>query len=137
SYQNVDANSGFAGDTYYNSLQATFEKRFANGGAILADYTWAKLISNAEGVFPFFELNSTGVGAIQDYTNLRAERSLAAFDVPHRFVLSYILELPFGRGKRFLVNAGAADELVSGWTVSGITTVPSGFPLGVKSSGFN
>jgi hypothetical protein len=137
SYQNVDANSDFAGDTYYNSLQATFEKRFANGGAILADYTWAKLISNAEGVFPFFELNSTGVGAIQDYTNLRAERSLAAFDVPHRFVLSYVLELPFGRGKRFFADAGAADKLVSGWAISGITTFASGFPLGIVSTAPN
>ena len=55
SYQNVDANSDFAGDTYYNSLQATIEKRFSYGGAILAGYTWAKLISNAEGIFPFLE----------------------------------------------------------------------------------
>jgi hypothetical protein len=137
SYQNVDANSDFAGDTYYNSLQATIEKRFSYGGAILANYTWAKLISNSEGAANFLELNSTGSGAIQDYTNLRAERSLASFDVPHRLVLSYILELPFGRGKRFLANAGAADDLVSGWTVSGITTFASGFPLGITSSRFN
>jgi hypothetical protein len=107
-------------------LQATIEKRFSYGGAILANYTWAKLISNSEGAANFLELNSTGSGAIQDYTNLRAERSLASFDVPHRLVLSYILELPFGRGKRFLANAGAADDLVSGWTVSGITTFASG-----------
>lgn len=136
-YQLVDANSDFAGDTYYSSLQATVEKRFSYGGTILADYTWAKLISNTEGVFPFLEINSGGAGAIQDYTNLRAERSLASFDVPHRFALSYILQLPFGRGKRFLPNAGAAEKLVSGWTVSGITTLASGFPLGITSSGFN
>jgi hypothetical protein len=136
-YQNVDANSDFAGDTYYNSLQATVEKRFSYGGAILAAYTWAKLISNAEGVSPYFELNTAGAGAIQDYTNLRAERSLAGFDVPHRFVLSYILELPFGRGKRFLADAGAADKFVSGWSVSGITTFASGFPLGIISAAPN
>jgi Carboxypeptidase regulatory-like domain len=136
-YQSVDANSDFAGDSYYNSLQATFEKRFSYGGAILADYTWAKLISNAEGVSPYFELNTAGAGAIQDYTNLRAERSLAGFDVPHRFVLSYVLELPFGRGKRFLADAGAPDKLVSGWSVSGITTFGSGFPLGIISAAPN
>lgn len=137
-YQQVDANSDFAGDTYYNSLQATVEKRFSYGGTILANYTWAKLISNSEGVFPFLELNSTGAGAIQDYTNLRAERSLGSFDVPHRFVLSYILELPFGRGKRFLgETAGTTDKLVSGWSVSGITTFASGFPLGITSAAPN
>jgi hypothetical protein len=138
SYQNVEADSDFAGDTYYNSLQATLEKRFSHGGTILADYTWAKLISNSEGVFPFLELNTLGSGAIQDYTDLRAERSLAGFDVPHRFVLSYILELPFGRGKRFLASAtGAVDKALSGWAVSGITTLASGFPLGITSAAPN
>lgn len=77
------------------------------------------------------------MGPIQDYANLRAERSLAAFDVPHRFVLSYILELPFGRGKRFFADAGAANKLASGWTVSGITTFASGSPLGITSSALN
>jgi TonB dependent receptor len=136
-YQKVNANSDFAGDTYYNSLQATLEKRFSYGGAILANYSWAKLISNAEGVSPYLELDTNGAGAIQDYTNLRAERSLAGFDVPHRFVLSYILELPFGRDKRFFADAGAAEKLISGWTVSGITTFASGFPLGIISAAPN
>jgi hypothetical protein len=118
-------------------LQATFEKRFSYGGTVLADYTWAKLISNSEGVSPYFELDTAGAGAIQDYTNLRAERSLAGFDVPHRFVLSYNFELPFGRAKRFLAGVGPADKLVSGWAVSGITTFASGFPLGIISAAPN
>ncbi len=138
SYQGVEADSDFAGDTYYNSLQAGIEKRFSYGGAILADYTWAKLISNSEGVSPFLELDTLGSGAIQDYTNLRGERSLALFDVPQRFVLSYALELPFGRGKRFYAGArGTANHFVSGWTVSGITTFASGFPLGISSAAPN
>ena len=137
-YQGVEANSDFAGDTYYNSLQAGIEKRFSYGGAILADYTWAKLISNSEGVSPFLELDTLGSGAIQDYTNLRGARSLALFDVPQRFVLSYAFELPFGRGKRFYAGArGAANQFVSGWTVSGITTFASGFPLGISSAAPN
>jgi len=134
-YQAVDADSDFAGDTYYNSLQATFEKRLSHGGIILADYTWSKLISNSEGVAPFLELDTLGSGAIQNYTNLKAERSLALFDVPHRLVLSYILELPFGRGKRFFADAtGAVEGLASGWSVSGIATFASGFPLGISSA---
>jgi Carboxypeptidase regulatory-like domain len=137
-YQGVEANSDFAGDTYYNSLQAGVEKRFSYGGAILADYTWAKLISNSEGVSPFLELDTLGSGAIQDYTNLRGERSLALFDIAQRFVLSYSLELPFGRGKRFYADArGAANQFVSGWSVSGIATFASGFPLGISSAAPN
>jgi len=137
-YQNVDADSDFAGDTYYNALQATFEKRFSGGSTVLADYTWAKLISNSEGVAPFLELNTTGSGAIQDYANLKAEESLASFDVPQRFVLSYILDLPFGHGRRFLTDAaGVRDKLLSGWAVSGITTFASGFPLSIISAAPN
>jgi hypothetical protein len=137
-YQNVDADSDFAGDTYYNSLQATFEKRYSNGGVILANYTFSKLISNTEGGAPFLELNTAGSGAIQDYTNLRAERSLTLFDVPHRFVLSYIQELPFGHGKHFFTDAkGVTNELVSGWAVGGITTFASGFPLSIVSAAPN
>jgi Carboxypeptidase regulatory-like domain len=137
-YQAIDADSDFAGDTYYNSLQATFEKRWSHGGIILADYTWSKLISNSEGVAPFLELDTLGSGAIQNYTNLKAERSLALFDVPHRLVLSYILELPFGRGKRFFADAtGAVEGLASGWSVSGIATFASGFPLGISSAAPN
>jgi hypothetical protein len=137
-YQAIDADSDFAGDTYYNSLQATFEKRWSHGGIILVDYTWSKLISNSEGVAPFLELDTLGSGAIQNYTNLKAERSLALFDVPHRLVLSYILELPFGRGKRFFADAtGAVEGLASGWSVSGIATFASGFPLGISSAAPN
>ena len=137
-YQAVDADSDFVGDTYYNSLQATFEKRLSHGGIILVDYTWSKLISNSEGVAPFLELDTLGSGAIQNYTNLKAERSLALFDVPHRLVLSYILELPFGRGKRFFADStGAIDGLASGWSVSGIATFASGFPLGISSAAPN
>lgn len=137
-YQGVDADSDFAGDTYYHSLQATIEKRFSNGGTLLADYTFSKLISNTEGVSPFLELNSAGSGAIQNYTNLRAERSLALFDVPHRFVLSYILELPFGHGKHFFPDvSGGADKFLSGWSMGGIATFASGFPLSITSAAPN
>ena len=135
-YQQVGADSDFAGDTYYHSLQATMELRFASGSMVLANYSWSKLISNAEGISTFLEAGT--VGAIQDYTNLRAERSLANFDVPQRFVLSYILDLPVGRGKRYLANVtGISDKLVSGWKVAGITTFASGFPLAITSAAPN
>lgn len=137
-YQAVDADSDFAGASYYHSLQTTFEKRFSSGGTVLVDYTFSKLISNSEGVSPFLELDTTGSGAIQNYTNLSAEKSLALYDVPHRFVLSYILDLPFGPGKHFFGDAtGAANQLVSGWAVGGIATFASGFPLSIVSAAPN
>jgi len=135
-YQQVSADSDFAGDSYYNSLQATVQLRFSSGSMLLANYSWSKLISNTEGVNTFLEPYT--VGAIQDYTNLRAERSLENFDVPQRFVLSYVLDLPFGRGRRYLASVnGLTDKLVSGWRLTGITTFASGFPLAITSAAPN
>ena len=135
-YQQVSADSDFAGDSYYNSLQATLELRFSSGSMLLANYSWSKLISDTEGINIFLEPYT--VGAIQDYTNLRAERSLESFDVPQRFVLSYVLDLPVGRGKRYLPSiTGLAGKFVSGWKLNGITTFASGFPLAVTSAAPN
>jgi hypothetical protein len=135
-YQVVGADSDFAGDTYYNSLQGTLKLHLSSDSSALASYTWSKLISNTEGANTYFE--SGAVGAIQDYTNLGAERSTANFDVPQRFVLSYILDLPIGRGHRYFPNAsGVADKLLSGWNLTGITTIASGFPLSITNAAPN
>lgn len=135
-YQQVNATGSFSGDSYYNSFLATFQQRFSFGGTVLADYTWSKFMSNTEAYTSFLESNT--VGALQDNTNLAAERSLLTFDVPHRAIFSYVMELPFGHGKHFLANtSGAAGKLVSGWSVAGITTFASGFPLAITSAAPN
>jgi hypothetical protein len=55
---------------------------------------------------------------------------LSSQDVPQRLVISYVLDLPFGRGRRFLPAVlGATDKVVSGWGVDGVTTFQRGFPL--------
>ncbi len=52
-----------------------------------------------------------------------------------RFVLSYVVDLPFGKGKPIGGNlTGAANKIIGGWGVNGVTTVQRGFPLGVGAS---
>ena len=52
-------------------------------------------------------------------------------DVPHRFTVNGILELPFGRGRRLASDAsGAVEAIIGGWQVQGIYTYQSGFPIG-------
>jgi Carboxypeptidase regulatory-like domain/TonB dependent receptor len=115
-------------DSTYNSFQLTVERRFASAGSLLIAYTNAKLISDADTLTNWLE--GGGTGAIQDHTNLKGERSLSSQDVPQRLVISYVLDLPFGRGKRYLSDAtGYMDKLVSGWGVDGVTVFQSGFPL--------
>ena len=114
----------------YNSLQATVTKRFQGGGTLLAAYTNAKLISNTDTLTSWLESSTGGVGQVQDYNNLKGERSLSSQDVSQRLVISYVYDLPFGHGQKYMGDAsGVADKLVSGWGVDGITTFQKGFPL--------
>jgi hypothetical protein len=52
-------------------------------------------------------------------------------DVPHRVLLTPMVELPFGTGKRW-GNGGIADLLMGGWTITAAITLQSGFPINVQ-----
>jgi hypothetical protein len=111
----------------YHSLQVTAQKRFAGGGSLLVAYTNSKLISNTDTLTSWLE---TGVGAIQDNNNLQGERSLSSQDVPQRLVISYVLDLPFGQGRRYLSGMGdTLNKFVGGWGIDGVATFQRGFPL--------
>jgi hypothetical protein len=115
-------------DAIYHSLQVQFRKRFAAGATISLAYTWSKLITNTDTITGWLE--SGGVASNQDWNNLRLDRSLGSFDTPHRLVVSYVLDLPFGKGRKSMNNANRfVDEVLGGWGVEGITTLQSGFPL--------
>jgi len=118
-------------DSIYHSLQAKFQKRFSAGASILAAYTVSKLIDNTNSEINWLEAASPGWGDANAY-NLRGERSLDGFDVPQRFVLSGVLDLPVGRGKKFAGDVGpVADKVIGGWGVNTIVTLQSGFPLSI------
>jgi hypothetical protein len=111
----------------YNSFQLTVNKRFKDGGTFLAAYTNAKLLSNTDTLTTWLE---TGVGEPQDWNNLKGERSISSQDVSQRLVISYVYDLPFGHGKRYMSDAsGIVGKVVSGWGVDGVTTFQKGFPL--------
>ncbi len=111
----------------YHSLQVTAQRRFAGAGSLLVAYTNSKLISNTDTLTSWLE---TGVGALQDNNNLRNERSLSSQDVPQRLIVSYVLDLPFGQGKKYLSNVGTTwNKIVDGWGIEGVTTFQRGFPL--------
>jgi hypothetical protein len=122
------------GMSTYNALQASFQKRIKGGGTFSMAYTWSKFISDAETATGYLE-TSGRPGATQDWNNLDANRSLVGQDVPHRVVVNYVYDLPFGKGQHFLTDANkAVNAVVSGWTVNGISTFQSGFPLPLTSA---
>lgn len=122
-------------DSIYHSLQAKFQKRFSAGASILASYTLSKLIDNTNSEINWLESAAPQWGDSNAY-NLRGERSLDGFDVPQRFVLSGVLDLPVGKGKRFGGDMSPiADKVVGGWGIDTIVTVQRGFPLSLGCSG--
>jgi Carboxypeptidase regulatory-like domain len=135
-YQGLNLGGYGCCDSSYNSLQATVTRHFQGGGTLLVAYTNAKLLSNTDTLTSWLEGNTGGVGAVQDYNNLSGERSLSSQDVSQRVIISYVLDLPFGRGKAFMNNAsGGVDKVVGGWGVDGITSFQRGFPLKITWAG--
>ncbi|MEP7367667.1 MAG: hypothetical protein ABI972_30780 [Acidobacteriota bacterium] len=109
------------------------EKRLSHGLSLLGSYIFSKTISDSRG--------ESGAGGTsnsipQDPLNLRAERSLADEHRAQRFVLSYVYELPFGRGRSYMTDLPRAAEAVIGnWTLAGITALSSGRLVNLSVAG--
>lgn len=119
------------GNSTYEGLQTKVEKRFSNGLYLLAGYTWSKSIGNEPAENLTFQPNATGATFFPFAPEKNADKGLASIDLRHSFTLSYLYQLPFGHGRRFLSNASSvANQVFGGWEISGITRIRSGFPLG-------
>jgi hypothetical protein len=133
-YKNFSNNADYHGSSSYNALEVKVQKRFGAAGQIGGAYTWMKMITDTDSFLS--SQDAGGEGVYQDYTNLKAERALYSSNAPHRLVINYILNLPFGQGQRFLANTNPiVSRAISGWTLSGITTLQSGMPLHLTTSG--
>ena len=109
----------------YHSLQASVDRRFANGVSFLQAYTWSKSIDDSSG--------SSGLGggsSPMDNTRLHLERGPSIFDRTHRFSFAGTWELPLGQDAE-----GAAGVLARGWQLNMIYTYSSGQPFTPALSG--
>ena len=133
-YGQIGSSSGrYEGISNYQALEVTLKKRMSNGGQILGAYTFSKLMSNAETLTTWLE--STGSAGFQDYNNPAGEYSLSSFDTRQRLVVSYLYPLPFGKGQLLFSHiSGAANALIGGWGLDGITTFQEGWPLALTVS---
>lgn len=104
------------GFSNYHALQITLNKRFSRGYTLLANYTWSKSIDN---------VSTDTAGAVQDSTNLKPEKALSDFDVRHRFVSSFLWQIP-SPTQRW------ARLVLGGWQLNGIFTMSSGTPFNVN-----
>lgn len=133
-----DAGS-FNRDSNYAALQVSAHKRFGSGGTVFSSYAWAKLMSSTDTQTAWLEqgaIYATTYTGPQDNYHPGGERSFSLFDVPQRFVVGYTVDLPFGQGGKWLSHGGTAlNTVVGGWSVNGITTLQSGFPVAIVAQG--
>ena len=105
------------GDSSYNSLQARLERGFSSGLLLRFAYTYSKAIDDVASEV-FVTTGGSSVGS--DPFNRRVDRSLASFDVPHRFVATFIYDVPS------LAKSGFGHALLGGYSLAGTYRLQSG-----------
>jgi hypothetical protein len=107
--------TSYEGYSTYHALQGRVERRFAAGWTLNAGYTFSK--------------GMEAISRLNGYLS-PLEYVISSQDRPHRFVISGIWEMPFGRGKKWLsASPAVVDKIVGGWQLQGIYTAQSGAPL--------
>jgi hypothetical protein len=116
------------GESQYHAAVLKFEKRVTNGWGGRINYTYSRLEDNQFGETNFFSQNTAARAEAQNAYDIDAEYGIGLLDVPHKLVITPIVELPFGEGKRW-ATSGLAKHILGGWTVSSIISFESGFPV--------
>lgn len=113
-YGNINYDNRSA-SAFYHSMQVSLHRRFANGLAVQASYTWSKAMA---------------IGVGQNNLLQTREKGLSSLDQPQDFTFNYVYDLPF-----FRTSKGFVHSVLGGWEWSGIATFSSGFPFTVTQSG--
>ncbi len=135
--QNITAANGaldsrWTGYSNYNSGNVKLERRSADM-ALVAVYTYSKSMDRKSAAAGIGATN--GFAGHLDENNPDRDYARSDFDVGQRFVVSYVYELPFGKGKHFVNNANRlTDAAIGGWQITGIGTFQKGFPFSVLAN---
>ena len=117
-------------NSIYHGLQSKFTHRLSHGLQVQGAYTYSHAIDN--GVDPL----GPAVGAHtfpRNSLNLAENRGNSDNDTRHVGVISYVWEMPFGKGRAY-VNSGVLGKVFEGIQLSGITTLQTGHPFQVRSA---
>lgn len=105
------------GASWYNALQVGLNKRFSHGLQFLASYTFAKSLSTDAST----STGPNGGDSLGDQNNPHSRYGPDQFTRPHRFIASYVYQLPGPKNRTSLLG-----ELLGGWQMAGVTTYQSG-----------
>jgi hypothetical protein len=116
----------FNGSSRFDAFQAKVERRFTRGFSMLSSYTWAHGLDDTPGGFAGQSLGPSRYGP-QNPLRPELDRGNSDLDIRHLFRFENVLELPFGRGRRFASDAPrGVDLVIGGWQWNNNITVSSG-----------
>lgn len=119
------------GNSYYNGLQTTFERRFSNGFNFNANYTWSHCRSDAGDTLNGSGNEGTRAIALPGY-GLQGGYGDCDFNIFNVFHFSGGYQLPLGHGRHFLSNAsGFENQLLGGWQMVWNAVLQGGQPFGI------
>ena len=124
-FGSIQLYSNFGHNTYH-SATIRVERRYHNGFFANGFYTWSKNLTNAD---------TDGAAGGVTYYNRQLEKSRSNFDISHRFVGTFIYELPYGKGRAFGNTGGWLNAAAGGWDLMFSQTLQSGPPMTVTFAG--
>lgn len=133
-FPGIYINSDWHGYSNYNAGTVKLEHR-TTSLAVSAFYTWAKSMDNKSAAAGIGATAGTGWQGFMNNHNPDLDYGPSDFSVGHRFVASYVYQLPIGRGKKVLGGIGTvANAFIGGWQLSGVTTFQKGFPYSIAAN---
>jgi len=111
----------------YHSLQMALNKSMSKGLFLKGAYTWSKSINMSD------EDGWAGLPLTNLESQLDRNRARAGYDRTHMFIMSWVYELPIGKGKA-LGMSGLADKIAGGWRLNGVYSAYSGTPFTVSAA---
>jgi len=128
-YQQILWRSFPLGNSHYNALQLTLDRRMSHGLQFRVAYTYSRLMNNG---------SETGLASggppVQNPSDMSNLYSVSSDDVPHILTFGWVYQLPFGKGKAIGgKSSGALNKIIGNWQVSTIQTYQAGRPLSITT----
>jgi len=114
-----------AAESNYGSATAEISRHSGKGITFDASYTWTRDLSYAAGATPSAFAISGG-NFLTDRFHPGLDYGNVVYDRKHRFLVTYLYDLPFGHGQRWLNTGSFVNSLVGDWQLGGVTIMQSG-----------
>jgi hypothetical protein len=121
-------------------MQLQVTRQFSNGLQFNAHYTWSKQIEMSN--YNAQSNNGYGDSNANYFSNIRPDlyktnRKVSTNDMPHRFVTSWVYDLPIGTGRLLDLKNGVLNSVIGGWRIAGSATIQSGLLSQISGGGTN